>query len=37
MLTMDCMMDEWIRKKTMQKIRESRNPSDEVKEWIKRN
>lgn len=37
MLTVNCKMDEWTRKKTMQKIRESRNPSDEVKEWIKRN
>lgn len=34
MLTAECRMDDWTRRKAIQKIRESRNPDAEVKTWI---
>lgn len=37
MLKKDCEMDEWTYKKAIQKICESRNPSDEVKIYLKGN
>ena len=35
MLAEDCMIDSWTYNKALQKIRESRNPDKEVKEFIK--